>query len=112
MLKSVLVIVVAVLSTDEDMDDETIHSLAHSGSIDQFKCCGFIKVKDQLKLKKLVLLIGDSVPSSSSKLVGSNVTVNISSNGKLSLAEMKKLTPEERRVYLMKYVHACILFFL
>lgn len=95
---------------DEDMDGETIESLAQSGTIEQFKSCGFTKVGDQLKLRKL--LIGDSKQSSSSKLVGNNVTIQVSSNGKLTLAEMKKLTPEERRVYLMKYVYVHNLFYL
>ena len=88
-----------VFSVDEDMDGETIQSLVCNGSMEQFKCCGFTKVKDQLKLRKL--LIGDCDLSSSSKLVGSS-NVTVSSNGKLTLAEMKKLTPEEKQVILDK----------
>ena len=87
------------------MDGETIQSLVQSGSMEQFKYCGFTKVRDQLKLRKL--LTGDHEPSPSSKSVASmanNITIQVSSNGKLSLAEMKKLTPEEKSVYLIKYV--------
>ena len=81
------------------MDGETIRSLVLSGNMEQFKCSGFTKVKEQLKLRKL--LTGDQEPSPLSTSVASmtmpsNITIQVSSNGKLSLAEMKKLTPEEK----------------
>ena len=83
------------------MDGETIRLLVLSGNMEQFKCCGFTKVKEQLKLRKL--LTRDLEPSPSSTSVASmampsNITIQVSSNGKLSLAEMKKLTPEEKRI--------------
>jgi len=84
------------------VDGETLQMLADNGSMDQLKSCGFIKVKDQLKLQKL--LGGDYDSSSKGLQLTRSNNVTVSSNGKLTLAEMKKLTPEEKRLYLIKLV--------
>lgn len=89
-----------VLPVDEDVDGEAILMLADNGSVDQLKSCGFIKIKDQLKLRKLLGSYNDSFSKGKHLMQSSNIT--ISSNGKLTLAEMKKLSPDEKRLYLMK----------
>ena len=66
--------------------------LVRCGSMEQMKACGLTSVKQQLKLKQLL----------SPQLKAEVPTHAVSVHGKLSMSAIKKLTPEERRLYLMK----------
>ena len=59
------------------------------------KACGLRTVKQQLPLKRLLL---------STTEVPAHVTTakSASGHGKLSMSALKQLTPEEKRLYLMK----------
>ena len=79
--------------------------LAANGSMHQLKYCGFVKIKDQLRHCKL-LRSNNHDEASSSELIKPNTStgITVSSSGKLTLGEMKKLTSEEKRLYLTMYV--------
>lgn len=83
------------------MDKETLSELVHSRSYEQLKACGFVKVKDQLKLKKVMGL------SSLHCKEESGPGVNSRKDAKLSMLEMKKLSSDDKRLYLLKYVIIC-----
>ena len=71
--------------------------LSSSGTQDQYKACGLRTVKDQMKLRKLLGPHNVSPhPQSSCSSAGTTTT-----GGKLSLKEMKILSPEDKQVYLM-----------
>ena len=87
------------------MDGKTLNLLASSGGIDQLRACGFTKIKDQLKLRNLaaeppqdkggILMYGSS---------SSNQHSNIGKSGKLSMAQIKQLSPVDKLLYLSKLV--------
>lgn len=58
--------------------------------------CGLTTVKQQLTLKKL-LPMKEATP-----LTSSPIPSRKSESGKLSMPEIKKLTPEEKHLYLIK----------
>ena len=80
--------------------------LTSLGSVEQYKPCGLITVKDQMRLKKLIGKCqtpsesqSDGRSKSSASSTRSDPT--IPSRGKLSKRYLKDLTPEDKRVYLM-----------
>ena len=85
------------------MDKETLSELAHSGSYEQLKACGFVKVKNQLKLKKVVGLSSLHCKEES----GHGSGVNSRKDTKLSMLDMKLLS-DDKRLYLLKCVIICI----
>lgn len=84
---------------EEEMDKETLSELAHLQSYDQLKACGFIKIKDQVKLRRL-LQGSSSVPEKSAVIRSGQGSK--SHDGKLSLQDMKKLSSDDKRLYLLK----------
>ena len=68
--------------------------LAACGSVEQMKACGLRTVKQQLQLKRLL----------STTEVPAHITTakSASGHGKLSMSTLKQLTPEEKRLYLIK----------
>lgn len=80
--------------------------LTSMGSVEQYKACGLLTVKDQLKLRKLIgqQCQSPSEPQSSpsdQSSASSSLTIATPSRGKLSKKFLHDLTPEDKRVYLM-----------
>ena len=74
--------------------------LPTSGSVDQFHACGLKTVKQQMKMKKL-LLPANVNPGSTSTCTSSVSDKSPCCSGKLSKIELSGLSPEDKRVYLM-----------
>ena len=90
--------------------------MSTSGSMDQFVACGLRTVKDQMKLRKLLLDVNqgmNAASTSSGTLIlspsssGSSTSDGSNCSRKLSIKEIKQLSPEDKRIYLMTYV--CVL---
>lgn len=85
------------------MDKETLSELAHLQSYEQLKVCGFVKIKDQVKLRRLM-----QEPSLVQSLSGKEVVADghgsKAHDGKLSLQKIKKLSSDDKRLYLLKYI--------
>ena len=86
--------------SEQEIDGETLLMLCKTGTTDQLKACGLETVKDQLKLKRLI--------QGSEKICVVAVTEQVACgtscielNRKLSLSELGKISPEDRRIYLM-----------
>ena len=89
-----------ILYIEEEVDGETLKLLASSDGIDQLRACGFTKIKDQLKLRKLAAEPpqdkGGSLMYDLSLL---NQHSNIRKSGKLSMAQVKQLSPADKLLY-------------
>jgi len=90
---------------EKEVDGETLELLRDTGApMDQLAMCGFKAIKHQLKIKKLLL----STPASSvPALPPPELEAKLQrrpSNLKLSREEIKNLSPEDKHVYLIKYV--------
>lgn len=81
---------------DQEVDGETLLLLSSSGSVDQLRACGFKTIKEQLKLKKLL----SEEPTQPSMAM--DVKPNYKSTSKLTLSEMKCMSPDDKRLYLSK----------
>ena len=85
-----------VSSLQQEIDGETLETLANGGgSVEQLNLCGLRTVKQQLQLMKLLVPI-------TAAAVASPTTVMPSTSGKLMREEMKKMTPKEKCIYLIK----------
>ncbi len=74
--------------------------LATSGSSDQLQRCGLTRLKEELKLKRLILgMGGHGNPKQAEQTVSS---VPSTADRKLKSSEMAKLRPEEKQTYLIK----------
>jgi hypothetical protein len=73
--------------------------LCTSGTTQQYTMCGLKTVKQQMKLKKLILKpkIPSSIPSTST---ATSDQVTPKRQGKLSKRKIAELTPEDKRMYL------------
>eukprot|EP00731_Ephydatia_muelleri_P005308 Em0002g1484a len=74
--------------------------LCKTGTTDQLKACGLETVKDQLKLKKLIQGSEKTSVVAVTEQVACGTSC-IELNRKLSLPELGKISPEDRRIYLM-----------
>ena len=90
---------------DEEIDKEALSELACSGSYDQLKACGFVKVKDQLKLQKLFRpqvqeeRCHDSVGNHQRK---EKMIHKHNDDRKLTIEEIRMLSSDDKRLYLLK----------
>ena len=84
---------------DQEVDGETLVMLAHSGSMEQLRLCGFKTIKQQLSLRKL---ISPSSLTTSTSSATAPVTLSSSKAGKLSLASIKGMSSEDKHLYLIK----------
>ena len=85
----------------EEVDGDTLLMLTSLGYVEQYKACGLITVKDQMKLTKLIGKCqtpsesqSDGQSKSSASSTRSDATTP--SRGKLSKRYLKDLTPEDR----------------
>ena len=86
--------------SEQEIDGETLLMLCKTGTTDQLKACGLETVKDQLKLKKLI----QGSEKTSVVAVTEQVACGTSCmelNRKLPPSELGKISPEDRRIYLM-----------
>ncbi len=88
-----------LFTSDEEVDGVTLQMLATCGSSEQMQRCGLTKLKDEMKLKKLLLNEGHSVPQT---CVSSSIGATGVADRKLKSSEMKALKPEEKHTYLIK----------
>ena len=95
------------LSTvDKEVDGETLILLAQGGTMEQLGKCGLKSIKDQLKLKMIVKQLLPPPPtvdktSATPAVVGPQVQLQ---DRKLTLKEAALLSPEEKQMYLIRYV--------
>lgn len=73
--------------------------VAEQGSFDQLKACGLATVGDQMKLRKLIKSKGSAALISSCK---KDISTTSFPGHKLTKVELNELSPEDRRVYIMK----------
>ncbi|KAL5487226.1 hypothetical protein EMCRGX_G019803 [Ephydatia muelleri] len=85
---------------EQEIDGETLLMLCKTGTTDQLKACGLETVKDQLKLKKLIQGSEKTSVVAVTEQVACGTSC-IELNRKLSLPELGKISPEDRRIYLM-----------
>ena len=100
------------LKIENEVDGETLRMLVNCASVEQMQLCGLKTIKDQMKLKKVFAVVchggnADStfaVPSSCATPTFNSSDTSGTSKGtkKLTLSEIKNLTPEEKRLYYMK----------
>ena len=87
------------------VNSETLLMLTSMGSVEQYKACGLLTVKDQLRLRKLIgkqcQSPSQEQSSASDQSSASSTTHATPSRGKLSKKFLQDLTPEDKRVYLM-----------
>ena len=74
--------------------------LANSGSTEQMQRCGIKKIKDELKLKRLIVGVKSNTMKAPTVQAGSSTV-----DRKLKVAELQLLSPEDKQTYLIKYVH-------
>ena len=86
--------------SEQEIDGETLLMLCKTGTIDQLKACGLETVKDQLKLKRLIQGSEKTSVVAVTEQVACGTSC-IELNRKLSLSELGKISPEDRRIYLM-----------
>ena len=79
----------------------TEHSAGISYAFVQVCACGLSTVKQQMKLRRVYETIGGRLGNSSSGCP-SNISSQASGNRKLTLGEIKKLSPKEKHIYLIK----------
>ena len=86
------------------MDGETLKLLANSGNMEQLKACGFIRVKDQLKLRKLAIADHEVTTQVKNEELKSPCAVIRTSTavGKLSMTQIKQLSHADKHLYLLK----------
>ena len=100
---SIYIISACTVSTDiifieEGVDGETLELLAKCGTIEQYKACGLRSIKQQMQLKRLLNTDKRELEGSSS------LEREMSSkkfDRKLKLLELRTISPEDRRIYLM-----------
>ncbi|KAL5515074.1 hypothetical protein EMCRGX_G000192 [Ephydatia muelleri] len=83
---------------EEGVDGETLELLAKCGTIEQYKACGLRSIKQQMQLKRLLNTDKRELEGSSS------LEREMSSkkfDRKLKLLELRTISPEDRRTYLM-----------
>ncbi|KAL5503539.1 hypothetical protein EMCRGX_G010505 [Ephydatia muelleri] len=83
---------------EEGVDGETLELLAKCGTIEQYKACGLRYIKQQMQLKRLLNTDKRELEGSSS------LEREMSSkkfDRKLKLLELRTISPEDRRIYLM-----------
>ncbi|KAL5506628.1 hypothetical protein EMCRGX_G008324 [Ephydatia muelleri] len=85
---------------EQEIDGETLLMLCKTGTTDQLKACGLETVKDQLKLKKLIQGSEKTSVVAVTEQVACGTSC-IELNRKLSLPELGKISPEDRRIYHM-----------
>lgn len=85
-------------AADEEVDGSTLWMLGTSGSSEQLKRCGLKTLKEEMKLKRMILEMGTS-SKPSQQIVSSCAST---ADRKLKSSEMKQLVPEEKRTYLIK----------
>lgn len=76
--------------------------LAKNGSIEQMKECGFIKIKDQLRLKNLCEPSAKDeglMPHHSTSAIIDKASI---AYGKLKMRQIKKLSHSDKHLYLLK----------
>lgn len=109
---------------EEEVDGETAILLARAGNSDHLQRCGLKKLKSELKFRSLFKFASSS--SSNNTITDASITYATVTNTdasstvadrKLTGKEIKSLTPEEKRTYLIRclYNYAChyhITFFL
>ena len=91
-----------IFSIEEEVDGETLKLLAYSSRIDQLRACGFSKIKDQLKLQKL--LAQPEQDKNISPSPDQLPQTKFGTSGKLSMAQIKHLSPADKLLYLSKLV--------
>lgn len=93
------------IPVDEEVDGETLLTLANFGSMEQLKACGFATVKQQMRLRKLLLSVPASQSASSTSLPAHSACASAivhHHTGKLTLGEIKQMSVEEKHLYLIK----------
>jgi predicted ATPase len=86
---------------EQGIDGETLQILAEEGSVGQLRECGLTKIKDQLKLKRLIkhsTCTAATMPPAAS----SNTNHSVAQDRKLEKKEIASLPPEEKKAYLIK----------
>ncbi|KAL5510478.1 hypothetical protein EMCRGX_G006031 [Ephydatia muelleri] len=83
---------------EEVVDGETLELLAKCGTIEQYKACGLRSIKQQMQLKRLLNTDKRELEGSSS-LEREMSSKKI--DRKLKLLELRTISPEDRRIYLM-----------
>ncbi|KAL5510543.1 hypothetical protein EMCRGX_G006105 [Ephydatia muelleri] len=82
-------------------DGESLALLCQHGSMEQLKACGLKTVSEQLKLRKLITLTLEQ-PTKAAACDNSPAPEGFGgARKKLSLVELMKIPPEEKRLYLM-----------
>jgi hypothetical protein len=97
---------------DQEVDGDTLQMLLTCASMEQLQACGLKTVKAQMHFRKVAgTFVWGSSPGPSTPSRGCSVTSNSSTisdapnrTQKLRMKEIKQLSPEEKRLYLMKYV--------
>ncbi len=99
---------------EQDIDGDTLQMLLACGTMEQLCACGLKTIKDQMKLRKLFANLksdcqgspaGLSTPTSTLSLSGSSSSSSPRGDvgdRKLSLKQLKALSPEEKQLYLIK----------
>ena len=92
------------LKIENEVDGETLRMLVNYASVEQMQLCGLKTIKDQMKLKKVFAVVCHGGNADSTFAVPSCATVTFNSSDtsgtskgtrKLTLSEIKNLTPEE-----------------
>ena len=79
--------------------------LGQYGTTDQMKECGLVTVHDQLKIKKLISSHDHHLNSTSNMaLLAASTSVATNCKGKRTLAEIKKMCTDDKRLYYTMYV--------
>ena len=86
---------------EQKINGETLRMVSEHGSYDQLTACGLKTVANQMKLQRLITKDSKSAVSMHKK---DATTSGRFPGRKLSKAELNELSPEDRRVYIMKYV--------
>ena len=85
----------------QQIDGETLQSMGQYGTSDNLKECGLVTVRDQTKFKKsLPQLFGTAAMNSTT---AADDTHGV--KGKRTLAQIKKMTSEEKRLYYAMWVY-------
>ena len=85
---------------EQGIDGETLQILAEEGSVGQLRECGLTKIKDQLKLKRLIK--HSTCTAATMPPAASNTNHSVAQDRKLEKKEIASLPPEEKKAYLIK----------
>ena len=98
---AIAILLISLTNSEQEIDGEALDFMISSCcSVGQLVLCGLKTVKQQIKFKKLLMPLAVQ-PSTPVTYVAGTVATGKSKLGKLSREELKELTTEQRRMYLI-----------